>query len=242
MNGQVAAVGRLKISPRQQQWFFALVTVVGIAVLDQGSKWWGWRNVSGVRVNYGGDDLVPSAVGSLYAGPVSGALLDLVDSGLLVAAVLLFLRRRRSTSVLISGSFVIGGWISNLLDRLVTHYWTAPGSVRGVADFIPIGHHYYNVADMFIITGTPLFVLAVSGPFLRRMITKRPASAARPPGTRRPRRVRTAMLALAAGVAVLAVVGDGAANFGGVTGPVTSASMRYQPMLITRNGTAYDLT
>jgi hypothetical protein len=43
------------------------------------------------------------------------------------------------------------------------------------------------------------------------------------------------------GVAVTAVVGDGAANFGGITAPVTSASGRYQPMLITRNGTVYDL-
>jgi hypothetical protein len=52
-----------------------------------------------------------------------------------------------------------GGWASNLLDRLGIHYWTAPGSVRGVVDFIHLGPHYYNVAD-FIIGCTPLFVLA----------------------------------------------------------------------------------
>jgi len=36
----------------------------------------------------------------------------------------------------------------------------APGSVRGVVDFIHIGRHYYNAADFFIIGCTPLFLLA----------------------------------------------------------------------------------
>jgi hypothetical protein len=173
---------------------------------------------------------------------VSGALLDLLDTGFLVAAALLFLRRRQAILVLMSGALVIGGWSSNLLDRLVTHRWTAPGSVRGVVDLIPLGHHYYNIADVFITVGTPLFVLAVSGQFLRRISRKRPTVTAPPtPVTQRPIRVRTTILALTVGAAVTAVVGDGAANFGGITAPVTSVSVRYQPMLITRNGAAYDL-
>jgi len=36
----------------------------------------------------------------------------------------------------VPGALVIGGWSSNLLDRLGMHYWTAPGSVRGAVDFI----------------------------------------------------------------------------------------------------------
>ncbi|HEY3715432.1 MAG TPA: signal peptidase II [Jatrophihabitantaceae bacterium] len=252
MYGETAVANGSKKSLRSQaaadseyrgaQRSIVLVAVAVIVVLDQVFKWWGWRNAAGVRVNYGGDDLVPSAVNSWYSGRVSGALLDLFDTGLLIAAVSLFLRRRHSMPVLISGTFVLGGWSSNLLDRLVTHYWTAPGSVRGVVDFIPFGHHYYNIADVFITVGTPMFALAVSGQFLRRIITRRPAVTAPPrSGTHRPIRTRTAMLALTAGVAVTAVVGDGAANFGGVTAPVRSASIRYEPMLITRNGTAYDL-
>ena len=53
-----------------------------------------------------------------------------------------------------------GGWGSNLLDRLGIHYWTAPNSVCGAVDFIDIGGYYYNVADFFIISCTPLFLLA----------------------------------------------------------------------------------
>jgi lipoprotein signal peptidase len=59
---------------------------------------------------------------------------------------------------------MLGGWGSNLLDRLGMHYWTAPGSVRGVVDFIRITGASYNVADLFIIGATPLFLLAVVFP------------------------------------------------------------------------------
>jgi hypothetical protein len=47
----------------------------------------------------------------------------------------------------VCGSLMVGGWSSNLLDRLGMHYWTAPGSIRGAMDFINIGGYYYNFAD-----------------------------------------------------------------------------------------------
>jgi lipoprotein signal peptidase len=233
---------------RVGQRLLVLGALAGIALLDQGFKWWSWRNIPGVCIiNYAGDVLTPATVNSLYAGRVSGALLDLVDSGLLIVAVLLLLRHRRSTLVLISGSSIIGGWSSNLLDRLVMHYWTAPGSVRGVVDFIPIGPHYYNVADMFIIAGTPLFILATGGRVLRRLVTNRPsATVGTTVSTRRPRRARTAMLAVVAQGLVTAVVGVGAANFGGVTAPVVSASSSsqltfvHQPAPVTHDVAAFD--
>ena len=56
-------------------------------VLDQASKWWAWRYVSWTKINSGGDILVGSTVGGWYAGPVTGALLDLLDFGLLSVAV-----------------------------------------------------------------------------------------------------------------------------------------------------------
>jgi hypothetical protein len=61
---------------------------------------------------------------------------------------------------------MLGGWSSNLLDRLGMHYLTAPGSVRGAVDFLHLGGAYYNLADLFIIAATPLFLLAVAS--LRR--------------------------------------------------------------------------
>jgi lipoprotein signal peptidase len=205
-----------------------LASLAAIALSDQGVKWWAWRHASGVRINDGGDLLVPPSVGSMYSGRLTGGLLDLIDSGLLFVAVVLFSRRRRSVLVSVFGVSIIGGWGSNLLDRLAMHYWTAPGSVRGVVDFIPIDQHYYNVADMFIVAGTPLFVLVAGVSALRRFAAKDRPVSANLTATRFQRpRLRSAVLA-ATGVAVLtAAVGVGAAHFGGATAPVTSASIAY---------------
>ncbi|MDT4891144.1 MAG: signal peptidase [Pseudonocardiales bacterium] len=224
----------------------ALGAMAGIAVVDQAFKWWAWRHAAGVRVNYGGDGLVPSSVGSWYSKPLSGALLDLLDSGLLIVAAVFFLRRRRPAAVLITGAMVIGGWSSNLLDRLFMHYWTAPGSVRGVVDFIRIGKHFYNVADLFIITGTPLLVVAVGVSSVRNLAQRRAvesthgtAHAPLRPG--RSRWARIAVLTMSA-QAVTAAVVFGAANFGGASAPVTSVSDTYQPVFVSRHGVAYDLS
>jgi lipoprotein signal peptidase len=138
-----------------------------VVVLDQAAKWWAWRHVPWARINSGGDVLVGRTIGAWYAGPVTGALLDLLDLGLLSIAVSVLARWRPAPAVRFAGALMTGGWVSNLQDRLGTHYWTAPGSVRGVVDFIHIGGHYYNVADFFIIGGTPMFLLAAGYEGLR---------------------------------------------------------------------------
>lgn len=137
-----------------------------IIVLDQATKWWGWRHTSTAHINHGGDFLVGSTVGGWYADPVGGSLLDFLDVALLSIAISILWRRRHSLAVLISGCMMIGGWSSNLLDRLGLHYVTAPGSGRGAVDFIHIGQQYANVADLFIILGTPLLVVAVGARYL----------------------------------------------------------------------------
>jgi lipoprotein signal peptidase len=198
--------------PRQRSIVFALLAVV--IVVDQTAKWWAWRHAPGAIINYGGDALVPTTVGGWYADPVSGALLDLVGFGLLAVAVSVLVRWRRPAMVLVPGTLLIGGWSSNLLDRLGMHYWTAPGSVRGAVDFIHIGHYYYNIADFFIIVGTPLFLLAVS--YVGRRGTKTPATT----GSVTPHhrvRARARMSALATAASLVAVVGIGAAHDSGVT-------------------------
>lgn len=144
--------------PRQR--LIALTVITAVIVLDQAVKWWAWRHVSGARINAGGDVLVGPTIGKWYAEPVTGALLDLLDFGLLSVALFVLVRRHRPAAVVVFGALMLGAWASNLLDRLGLHYWTAPGSVRGVVDFIPVGGTHYNVADLFIIGGTPLFLLA----------------------------------------------------------------------------------
>src|SRR5690349_2248990 len=142
------------------QWT-VLLLLVSVIVPDQVTKWWAWRDVSTVSINFGGDPLVGHTVGGWYANPLAGALLDLLDVGLLSIVVSLLMRRRYPAIVRFSGALMVGGWCSNLLDRLGMHYITAPGSVRGAVDFIHIGPYYFNVADFFIAGATLIFLLAI---------------------------------------------------------------------------------
>ncbi len=190
----------------------ALLAVV--VVVDQTAKWWAWRHVPWARINSGGDIIVGRTIGTWYAAPVTGAVLDLLDFGLLSIAVLILAHCRAPAAVRVPGALMTGGWASNLLDRLGFHYWTAPGSVRGVVDFIHIGPHYYNVADFFIISCTPLFLLAAGYHGMRAAARSRPRSAAWP-RSRSQLRAGLRIPALAsAGLAL--VVALGAANYGGV--------------------------
>jgi lipoprotein signal peptidase len=224
-------------SPRRRGLVPALIAVV--VVLDQAVKWWAWRHIPWATINSGGDILVGRRIGALYAGPVTGALLDLLDFGLLSIAAWGLTRRRATAAVSVPGALMVGGWGSNLLDRLGIHYWTAPGSVRGAVDFILIGAHFYNLADFFIIGCTPLFLLGAGYQGVRAAV--RPAAAKSvPPLTRSRARVRAGVRArmrvpALAGAGLIVVVAFGAVNYGGVNaasiapigqndGPVTGTS------------------
>lgn len=210
---------------RLRQRSMALAILSAVIVADQAMKWWAWRHFASARINAGGDVLAGSTVGSWFSEPLQGGLLDLLDFGLLTLAVLLLVRRRHAVSILLAGSLMVGGWSSNLLDRVVMHYWTAPGSVRGVVDYIHIPPHYYNVADLFIVGATPLFLVAIVAQYLRRWVLKR-LDITRPvtPTTHlsMPTRARTSLVAAALGL--MAVVGMGAANYGGTTAPATPSA------------------
>jgi lipoprotein signal peptidase len=213
---------------RVGQRSMVLALLATVIVLDQAMKWWAWRHAADPFINYGGDPLVAAKVGRLYAAPVTGALLDLMSVGLLGIAVTVLLRRRRPTTVLVPGALLIGGWSSNLLDRLGMHYWTAPGSVRGVVDFIHLGSLAYNVADFIIIICTLPFFVAMSASYLRRWAASRPATTgSRTPKAHRWPRARTWawMSASAGAIGLIAVVGLGAAHYGGVTAPDTTATL-----------------
>jgi lipoprotein signal peptidase len=215
------------------QRLIVLTALAAVIVLDQVTKWWAWRYVSGAKINSGGDVLVGSTVSRWYADPAAGALLDLLDFGLLSIALSILVRRRRPAVVVVSGALFLGGWGSNLLDRLGLHVWIAPGSVRGVVDFIHVGGGSYNVADFFIIGVTPLFLLAVgylgcgaaNRPVPLRVVA--PATRNRPRSNRlrgnRPR-TRASMPALACAGLIVAAVALGATNYGGVSTRVSTAS------------------
>jgi lipoprotein signal peptidase len=186
-----------------------------VIALDQATKWWAWRHIASAEINPGGDFLVGPVVGRWYSGRVTGAALDLLGFGLLSTAVWVLARRSRPALVVATGALMLGGWGSNLLDRLGMHYVTAPGGVRGAVDFIPIdGAHYYcNVADFFIVGATPLLLLAVG--FRCRRAADRPATA-RTAASRYQLPARARVPALAVGGNTVVAVALGAANYGTV--------------------------
>jgi lipoprotein signal peptidase len=202
----------------------ALLAVV--VVVDQAAKWWAWRHVPGTRINSGGDLLVGHTIGAWYSGRISGALLDLLSFGLVSIAVSALAHCRAPVTVVVPGALMIGGWGSNLLDRLGLHYWTAPGSVRGAVDFIHIGVYYYNLADFFIIGCTPLFLLAAGYEGARALRAMATGSILPPTRGRLWSWVRIPVLA-ATGLTL--VVALGAVNYGGVN----AAPPRPQPHIIT---------
>jgi lipoprotein signal peptidase len=197
----------------------ALFSVV--VALDQATKWWAWRYVSGAEINPGGDLLVGHTIGAWYSGPVTGALLDLLDFGLVSTAVWVLTRYRLPSSVRVPGALMIGGWGSNLLDRLGVHYWTAPGSVRGAVDFIHVGGHYYNLADFFIIGCTPLFLLAAAYQGMRA-VPRRPVTSRNTSPPARKRAQARLLIPPVVGAGLISIVMLGAAHYGGVnTAPRT---------------------
>jgi lipoprotein signal peptidase len=191
----------------------ALVLLGMVILVDQLGKWWAWRHAPLAQINYGGNIFVGDTISRWYADPATGALLDLMDFGLLSTAAFVLIRQRPPVVVLVPGGLMVGGWISNLFDRLGLHYVTAPGSVRGAVDFIPLGQIRYNVADVFIVCGTLLFVVAV---VVSTLSTNRPRS--RLPYTTQLRR-RTWLSGVASAMCVVVAVGFGAVNYGGVTTP-----------------------
>jgi lipoprotein signal peptidase len=211
----------------RQQQSMVVALFAAVIVLDQATKWWAWRHTSEAIINYGGDPLVGPTVGGWFAGPVTGAVLDVLNVGLLGLAITFLVRRRLPGVVLIPAALMLGGWSANLLDRLGLHYWTAPGSVRGAVDFIHLGSNYYNVADFFIIGSTPLCLLGLI--YLGSWTTKRRALAGSvTPKPQRRLRARTRMLVLAGAIGLCIVVGIGATHYGGVTDSVASASVSTQ--------------
>ena len=166
---------RAPARPGQAQTVLGLM--IAVAILDQTTKYWGWRHVSRAVINPGSTWLIGAPLSGLYSGAMTGPLMDLVSCGLLSLAVVALVRRRRSAVVLVSGALVIGGWGSNLLDRLGMHLVNAPGSARGAIDFIGIGDHFYNVADVVILGSTVALLAAVCRPRSRRAAAPRASSA-----------------------------------------------------------------
>jgi lipoprotein signal peptidase len=201
---------------RPSQWFIVLALLAAVIVIDQAAKWWAWRHVPGVSINPGGDLLTGPVIGRWYADPITGALLDLVDFGLVSIAVVILGRRPRPAAVTVCGSLMVGGWASNLFDRLGVHYMSAPGSIRGAVDFIGLYGRCWNLADFSIIGATPLFLLATAQ--LAKRAASRPTTSSARPAIRNALRARMPAVAFA-GAALVITAALGATHHGSLTRP-----------------------
>jgi lipoprotein signal peptidase len=130
---------------------------------DQLAKWLAWRHLDGVLLNQGGFIALRPGVRALFAAPTAGAVADAAGVLAVAGGVWLMARRPRRPSVLLGTALLAAGWTSNLLDRLGLHELTAPGSARGVVDFIPSGgRSRSNVADLWIVLGLAVLLLGLS--------------------------------------------------------------------------------
>jgi lipoprotein signal peptidase len=145
---------------RRQTWAVLALLLV-VAYCDQMSKAWAWRHAGRAKVNSGGNMLVSPAVSGWLRSPVLGAAFDVLGAVVLATALMLLVRRRRHPAVLTSLTLLIGGWTSNLCDRLGLRYFVAPGSRRGVLDFLHFWGRLWNVADLAILAGSALLVPAL---------------------------------------------------------------------------------
>jgi lipoprotein signal peptidase len=187
---------------RQRLMAFGLLAAV--VVLDQTTKWWAWRYAPQAIINAGGTWWIGRPVSGWFSGPVSGPLLDHLNLGLLSLAGFILVRRRRQALVLAAGALMIGGWSSNLLDRLGMHTLTAPGSVRGAVDFIPLGPPHWNVADFVIIGAAALFLVAACARGGRSAAAGRPMVPVPRPRPWWPRRTWVAPVGFVVAVALTA--------------------------------------
>jgi hypothetical protein len=118
------------------------------------------------------------------------------------------------------------------------HFWTAPSSVRGAVDFIRIGSPHYNVADLFIVAATPLFLLVVLvGGCLRWRAANRPMTVrTAAPAMRNSPRARASVPVLAGAALIVIAVAVGAANHGGVTSAPPHAAHSHRSTVTSAAG------
>src|SRR3954452_14529622 len=142
----------------------ALVGAVFAVVIatDQVAKYVAWRHDAAL-LNQGGFIALRPDMRAWFAAPTAGAVADAVGAALVLVGVTFLLRRPRRPAVLFGAALVAAGWTSNLLDRFGLHELTAPGSVRGVVDFIPTGGgSRSNLADGWIAGGVAVLLVTAT--------------------------------------------------------------------------------
>ncbi|MCW2529619.1 MAG: Lipoprotein signal peptidase, partial [Pseudonocardiales bacterium] len=142
--------------------------IIFVVVADQVSKWWGWSHANRASVDTGGgifNEFTGGLANAVMRDPITGAVADVALAASLGWLGFRLLHRRRGWSVVLAASALLGGCTSNLLDRFGLHRVTAPGSARGVINWVSLGGRAsspLNIADLVCLAGaTGLGVIAI---------------------------------------------------------------------------------
>ncbi len=148
------------LSPRARRLAVVAATVVTV---DWTSKAIAWRRLPGSAViNTDTSGAVPILPG-LISQPVLGAVVDAAALSLLVVSALWLVGASRLTRSLWLGCALIWAGVgSNAADRWFGHLLLAPGSARGVVDWIGLDRASINLADVVIGVGIVLSIAALA--------------------------------------------------------------------------------
>lgn len=144
----------------------ALVTLLAVLLLDQLSKYWAQQNLAGqppqvycgvLTLVYAKNFGAWGSLGANWGETTRWLVLSVIPGALLLAFWFYTLKRLTSSAGELMGvSILVAGGYGNLIDRFRFGY---------VQDFLylgygPIGTNIFNVADMAILLGVGLMVLA----------------------------------------------------------------------------------
>lgn len=138
-----------------------LGVVATVTLVDQLAKAWAWRHLELVHINSGSGLLFGDRFGSVYRDATFGAAIDGLGAAVLLTLAAVLLQRLRPTTLFVGATLMLAGWASNLGDRLGLHTVTAPGTRRGVVDFLRWHGRLWNVADLTIIAGGAVFTVGL---------------------------------------------------------------------------------
>jgi lipoprotein signal peptidase len=147
------AAARAPARPVATRLRLLLGVVLAVTMADQLAKAWAWRHLTLVHINSGSGLLFGDRAGAIYRDDTFGAAIDGVATLALAALAALLLQRPRPTVPFLGAALILAGWASNLADRLGLHSVTAPGTARGVVDFLHWHGRLWNLADVTIIAG-----------------------------------------------------------------------------------------
>jgi signal peptidase II len=152
----------VRLRPRPQ-WGLASAIVVALVIADQITKTWALNRLDAGRVI----DVVWTLrfnlafnTGMAFSrGPGLGPIIGVV-SVIVVAVLVVSIRRSASTLRTVASASVIGGALGNIIDRL----FRGEGWMRGaVVDFIDLQWWpIFNIADIAIVLGGVALVVAMS--------------------------------------------------------------------------------